>query len=57
MESIGLAVVGLGCRGSSLLNTLAAIPQARVVAVCDRYPDRTASAAAAFSTMSPYRLY
>ena len=41
------AVVGLGCRGSSLLNTLAAIPQARGVAVCDRYPDRTASAAAA----------
>lgn len=34
---VGLGVVGLGAWGREILSTLARMPSARVVAVCDRY--------------------
>lgn len=40
-EPVGLAVIGLGCRGISQLKTLLDMPDVRVTAVCDVYPDRT----------------
>lgn len=34
-----IAVIGLGAWGREILNTLATIPEADVVAICDTYPE------------------
>ena len=40
LESIRIGVIGLGCRGSSMLPLLLMMEDVRVPAVCDLYPDR-----------------
>lgn len=40
MPKIKLGMIGLGCRGSALLDTLFIIPEAEITAVCDKYADR-----------------
>ncbi len=40
MKKVKVCLVGLGKRGSSLLDTALAVEQAEIVAVCDRYEDR-----------------
>lgn len=45
MERVNIGVIGLGQRGSGLLDTILAIKEARVVAVSDIYEDRRAAAA------------
>lgn len=44
MEKVRIGMIGLGQRGSVLLRTLLAIPDAEVVAVCDLYEDRRLAA-------------
>ena len=44
MKKIRLGVIGLGCRGSTLLGTILATGDAQVTAVCDVYEDRIAAA-------------
>ena len=44
MKKIRLGVIGLGCRGSTLLGTILATGDAQVTAVCDLYEDRIAAA-------------
>lgn len=45
-EKVNIGVIGLGQRGRSLLNTILAIEDARVGAVCDVYADRREEASA-----------
>lgn len=40
MRKIKLGMIGLGCRGYALLETVAAVGQAEFAAVCDVYADR-----------------
>lgn len=40
MKKINVGIIGLGCRGMSLLWTLLACEEANIVAVCDLYQDR-----------------
>lgn len=40
MRKIKLGMIGLGCRGYALLETVAAVGQAEITAVCDVYADR-----------------
>lgn len=44
MKKIRLGVIGLGCRGSTLLGTILATGDAQVTAVCDLYEDRVSAA-------------
>ena len=44
MEPVNLALVGTGDWGANLLRNFAALPEARVVAVCDADPARLARA-------------
>ncbi len=44
MKKIRTGVVGLGCRGKSLLNTIYATEEAEIVCVCDVYEDRVEEA-------------
>ena len=39
-EKVKMGIVGLGCRGFSLLDTILACENAEIAAVCDVYPDR-----------------
>lgn len=39
-KKLKFGVVGLGARGSGLLNTLMRVEKAEIVAVCDTYEDR-----------------
>lgn len=39
-KKLKLSIVGLGARGSTLLNTLMHVKKAEIVAVCDAYADR-----------------
>jgi len=48
-DTIRVAVIGVGNRGSYLLKTLLKIPGIRIVAICDLDPDRLAKAEAAVS--------
>lgn len=45
LNKIGIGIVGLGCRGISLLQTLLSCEEAEIVAVCDIYQDRVDEAA------------
>ena len=45
MEKVNIGVIGLGQRGKSLLDTMLALEDAHVGAVCDVYSDRRAEAA------------
>ncbi|MDE5896236.1 MAG: Gfo/Idh/MocA family oxidoreductase, partial [Clostridia bacterium] len=45
MKKVKIGMVGLGQRGASLLNTLLAIEDVEIVAVCDLYEDRRVNAA------------
>ena len=40
MKEVRMGVIGLGCRGRALLQTIFACEEARVTAVCDTYADR-----------------
>lgn len=40
MRKIKLGMIGLGCRGYTLLETVAAVGRAEITAVCDVYADR-----------------
>jgi len=40
MQTVKVGIIGLGCRGRSLLNTTLVCEQAKIVAVCDSYKDR-----------------
>ncbi len=44
MGKIKTGIIGLGQRGSQLLNTVLACEQAEVVALCDKYSDRLSAA-------------
>lgn len=50
----GTAVIGTGNRGSYLLDSVLAQPDARVTAVCDLKPDRLDKAASAASKDNPF---
>lgn len=39
-KKIKTGIIGLGCRGFSLLDTILACENAEIAAVCDVYPDR-----------------
>ena len=45
VQKVKLGIIGLGCRGYSLLGTILATKKAEIVAVCDQYEDRAAAAA------------
>lgn len=45
MKKNRLGMIGLGCRGYTLLETVAATGDAEITAVCDVYPDRVKRAA------------
>src|SRR5436309_2374916 len=52
------AVIGLGVRGREIVSTLGRLPEAQVVAVCDKYPvflRRGASAAPGAAALDDYR--
>ncbi len=40
MKKVRMGVIGLGCRGFMLLETILACPEAEITAVCDVYEDR-----------------
>ena len=44
MEKVKMGIVGLGCRGSVLIDTVMACEEAEIVAVCDKYEDRVEGA-------------
>src|SRR5258706_15655698 len=48
-DTIRVAVIGVGNRGSYLLRTLLKIPGIRVIAICDLDAERLANAASAVS--------
>ena len=43
-ESVRIAIVGVGCRGSFWVEQLLNIPHAELTAVCDVYEDRVENA-------------
>ena len=49
MRKVKVGIIGLGCRGMSLLWTLLACEEADIVAVCDVYQDRIDEAVRAFT--------
>ena len=40
MEKVNLAIVGLGCRGYSMIDTFLATGKTKIVSICDKYQDR-----------------
>lgn len=40
MKKVRLGLIGLGCRGRDMLDTMFAFPAAEITAVCDKYKDR-----------------
>lgn len=44
MEKIKLGIIGLGCRGFSLIKTIISCEEADIVALCDAYSDRVEDA-------------
>src|ERR1700693_5529238 len=44
IETVRIGIIGLGMRGSEAVERLSYIDGVEIVALCDKYPDRVASA-------------